>query len=80
MRAVGCPACRGTGFDGRRAIAEVLMVDDTLRDLIVSRQPLSAIKAHACAAGMRMLRTAAVECVQRGETTLEELDRVTLAE
>ena len=80
MRAVGCPACRGTGFDGLRAIAEVLMVDDTLRDLIVSRQPLSAIKAHACAAGMRMLRTAAVECVQRGETTLEELDRVTLAE
>ncbi len=80
MRAVGCPHCRGTGYRGRRAIAEILNMDDTLRDLIVSRQSLTHIKAHARASGTRLLREAAVECVLTGETTLEELNRVTLAE
>ena len=80
MRAVGCPHCRGTGYKGRRAIAEILVMDDTLRDLIVSRQSLTHIKAHARAAGTRLLREAAIACVLAGETTLEELNRVTLAE
>ena len=78
--AVGCPACRGTGYRGRRAIAEILMVDDVLRDMIVSRRPLMAVKAQAKSAGTRFLRDAALACVLRGETTLEERDRVTLAD
>ncbi len=78
--AVGCPACRGTGYRGRRAIAEVLIVDDVLRDMIVTRQPLMAVKAQAKAAGTRFLREAALACVLRGETSLEEWDRVTLAD
>jgi general secretion pathway protein E len=77
LRPVGCPACRGTGYRGRRAIAEVLVLDDALRDMIVARQPLSAIKAHARAGGARALREAALACVLSGETSLEELDRVT---
>jgi general secretion pathway protein E len=78
--AVGCPACRGTGYRGRRAIAEVLIIDDVLRDMIVSRRPLMAVKAQAKSSGTRFLREAALACVLRGETTLEELDRVTLAD
>ena len=80
MRPVGCPACRGSGYLGRRAIAEVLIMDDVLRDLIATRRPLIDIKAHAKLAGTRFLRHAALDCVARGETSLEELDRVTLAD
>jgi general secretion pathway protein E len=79
-RAVGCPACRHTGYAGRKAITEVLWMDDTLRDLIVSRAPLVRIKAHALSQGTRQLRQAGLACVLRGESTLEELDRVTQAD
>jgi general secretion pathway protein E len=79
-RAVGCESCRGTGYHGRRAIAEVLVMDDLVRHLIVSRQPLMEVKAQVKANGTRFLRDAALACVTRGETTLEELDRVTQAD
>ena len=79
-RAVGCAHCRQTGYRGRKAISEVLLMDDTLRDLIVSRASLIKIKAHARASGTRLLRESALACVLRGESTLEELNRVTLAE
>jgi general secretion pathway protein E len=80
MRAVGCSHCRCTGYAGRQAIAEVLWMDDTLRDLIVSRASLVKIKAHARASGTRLLRESGLACVLRGESSLDELNRVTLAE
>ncbi len=80
MRAVGCSHCRSTGYRGRKAITEILLMDDTLRDLIVIRASLIKIKAHARANGTRLLRESALACVLRGESTLEELNRVTLAE
>jgi general secretion pathway protein E len=76
----GCPQCRGTGYRGRRAVSELLWLDDELRDLIAGRAPLSRIKEAARARGMRSLRDAALGLVLRGESTLEELDRVTLAD
>jgi general secretion pathway protein E len=79
-RAVGCPHCRDTGYRGRKAVTEILLMDDTLRDLIVSRAPLTRIKAHARASGTRLLREAGQACVLRGESTLDELNRVTLVE
>jgi len=79
-RAMGCPKCRHTGYRGRKAITEILLMDDTLRDLIVSRAPLTRIKAHARSSGTRLLREAAQACVLRGESTLDELNRVTLVE
>ncbi|WP_290674026.1 GspE/PulE family protein [Aquabacterium sp.] len=80
FRAVGCPSCRGTGYRGRKAISEILLMDDTLRDLIVSRASLIRIKSHAKASGTRLLRESALACVLRGESTLDELNRVTLAD
>lgn len=80
MQAVGCAACRGTGYRGRKAITEILLMDDTLRDLIVSRAPLTRIKQHARERGTRLLREAGLACVMRGESTLDELQRVTLVE
>ncbi|NBA96736.1 GspE/PulE family protein [Pseudomonas sp. R5(2019)] len=73
----GCGQCRGTGYRGRTAIAELLHLDDEIRQLIVERQPTSKIKALACSRGLRLLRTSALELVREGRTTLEEINRVT---
>ena len=77
-RGRGCPACRGTGYQGRHAVAELFLLDDELRDLIASRAPTGQIKAAARGRGMRSLRETALVLVREGRTTLEELDRVTL--
>jgi general secretion pathway protein E len=73
----GCGQCRGTGYHGRKAIAETLMLNDEMRELISSRQPVRAVKEAARKLGTRSLREAALELVSRGETTLEEINRVT---
>ena len=73
----GCFECRGTGFRGRKAIAELMVLNDELRELIVSRAPSRRLKEAAWAAGTGTLRKAAQALVERGETTLEEINRVT---
>jgi general secretion pathway protein E len=78
MRGTGCGDCRGTGYKGRRSIAEILTLNDEIRELIVDKQPIRRIKAAAQANGTRSLRMAALDLVRRGATTLEEIRRVTL--
>lgn len=80
MRGIGCGHCRGTGYKGRRAVAELLRLDDGLRDQIAARAPMSQIKATARQRGLRPLRDNAWAWVCAGHTTLEELERVTLAD
>ncbi|MCL2021806.1 MAG: GspE/PulE family protein [Betaproteobacteria bacterium] len=72
----GCGNCRGVGYKGRKAVAEVLILNDGLRELIVGRAPISALKEHAREAGLRALERTAMELVACGETTLEEVLRV----
>jgi len=74
----GCGHCRGTGFKGRRAIGEILYLNDELREAIIARQPIRMIREAAARNGTRFLREIAVEMVGRGETTLQEINRVTL--
>jgi general secretion pathway protein E len=76
----GCPHCRGTGFKGRKAVAEVLILDDALRDAIVRRQSLRDMKEAARKQSARSLRRTALELVAQGLTTLEEVDRVSSAQ
>jgi general secretion pathway protein E len=73
----GCRECRGTGYRGRKAIAELLILNDEMRELITSRAPIRTLKDTAAKNGTRFLREAALEAVRRGETTLEEVNRVT---
>jgi general secretion pathway protein E len=73
----GCGQCRGSGYRGRRAIAEFLVMNDELRELIVSRQSIRTLKLTAAKFGTRLLREAALELVKSGETTLQEINRVT---
>ncbi len=73
----GCGQCRGTGYKGRRAIAEIMMLDDALREMIVTRTPIRQLKDAARANGTRFLREAAVGLVRAGVTDLKEINRVT---
>jgi len=73
----GCAHCRGTGFKGRKAIGELLMLNDELREAIVARAPARRLKELAAAGGAKLMRAAALELVQRGTTTLLEANRVT---
>ncbi|AZP12390.1 GspE/PulE family protein [Undibacterium parvum] len=78
MQGKGCGDCRGTGYKGRRSIAEILTLNDEIRELIVDKRPIRQIKAAAYANGTRSLRLAALDLVRRGATTLTEIKRVTL--
>jgi len=73
----GCRECRGAGFKGRKAIAELLILNDDIRELIAQRAPVRQIKQAAQANGTRFLREAAFEAVKSGETSLQEINRVT---
>lgn len=72
----GCTVCRGTGYRGRKAVAETLLADDEFRDLIANRAPLSRMRAHASEKKFLRLLDSATQCVARGETTLAEVLRV----
>ncbi len=72
----GCGRCRGTGFRGRKAIGELLRLTPEIGELIVARAPLRALQEAAAAGGTRFLREAALALVARGETTLDEVNRV----
>ena len=74
----GCGHCRGTGFRGRKAIAEIMVLNDEIRELIVAREPIRKVKDAARRAGTRFLREAALDLVREGETSLQEINRVTL--
>lgn len=73
----GCGHCRGSGFKGRKAIAEILYLNDEIRELIIARAPIRQLKKAAQANGTQLLRESALELVRRGETTLSEINRVT---
>jgi general secretion pathway protein E len=78
LHGLGCGHCRGTGYKGRKAIAEILQLNDEIRELIIARQPIRLIKEAARRQGTRTLREAALELVRQGQTTLQEINRVTL--
>ena len=76
----GCGHCRGTGFKGRKAIGEILRLNDNLRELITDKHPLRLIREAARRNGTRFLRDIALDLVRSGETTLQEINRVTFVD
>ncbi len=73
----GCVQCRGTGYLGRTGIYEVLEVNEKIRPLITDKADAELLKRTAIAEGMVTLRTAAVRKMLDGETTFDEVIRVT---
>src|SRR3954463_10892289 len=74
----GCGQCRGSGYRGRNAIAEMLVLNDEIRELIVAKEPIRRIKEAAKRNGTRFLREAALDMVRLGQTSLQEANRVTI--
>lgn len=62
-----------------RPSPEILTMNDTLREMVATHQPVTQIKEEARRHGTRYLREMALELVARGQTTLEEIGRVTLS-
>ncbi|RKY44562.1 MAG: type II secretion system protein GspE [Candidatus Omnitrophota bacterium] len=74
----GCPSCRGTGYLGREAVLEVLLVDDKIKEMIVSKETEEKIASYACKElDFRTLREDALDKAFRGVTSLKEVFRIT---
>jgi general secretion pathway protein E len=73
----GCPQCRGTGYLGRTGIFEVLEVNEKVRSLVKEKADAERIGKAAIADGMVVLREAAIRKMLNGETTFDEVIRVT---
>ncbi len=69
----GCAACRFTGYSGRTVIAELMMMDSVLRDMINDAAPDHEIRSYARKSGMVTLRESAVRKVLAGVTSIEEM-------
>jgi len=65
-----------SGYKGRKAIAELMILNDELRELITAA-PRAPVKEAARTSGTRFLRDAGVGGSEKGESTLEEINRVT---
>jgi general secretion pathway protein E len=74
---VGCRACRNTGYRGRSAITELMVMDDEIRALVMQKADGSMIRRACTAKGMKLLRQDGAERVLAGQTSIEELLRVT---
>jgi general secretion pathway protein E len=73
----GCEACSHTGFYGRTGIFEMLIIDDEIRKLILASADANQIRAVARQRGMRTLLEDGIKKITAGETTLNEVFRVT---
>lgn len=76
-RAMGCDHCRGTGYSGRMGIHELLVVEDGLRRAILDGADASALHAKAVEGGMLSLYDDGLRKVAEGNTSLDEVLRVT---
>ena len=79
-RGTGCEHCRQLGYQGRMGIYELLVVSEPIRPLVMSRAPASVVAQKAMEIGMRTLRMDGWKKVELGQTTLEEVLRVTQTE
>jgi general secretion pathway protein E len=79
-RGKGCPHCMNTGYRGRSGIYEILMLDDEVRNMILTKMDSGRIKAKAVSKGMVTLREDGARRVAAGATTTEEVLRVTQEE
>lgn len=77
FRGKGCSRCRGTGFHGRTSVFEILPYTETLRGLTQPAVSVDDLRAQAIKEGMVTLRENAIDKMLRGETTYQEILRVT---
>lgn len=79
-KGAGCDACRRTGYLGRQPIAEVLRLNDRIKQCFLERRPIVELKQAAYESGFIPIRRVALRAVADGRTTLAEVNRVTIVE
>ena len=77
FRGAGCRECRNSGYRGRLGIFELLMIEDELRTMIVTRRSAGEIQNVALGKGLKLMRDDGWAKVLKGTTTVEEIVRVT---
>lgn len=75
-RGTGCSFCKNTGYYGRTSIYELIVLDEAIRSLVISKASSNVIKAAAIKKGMKTLKDCGMEKVMQGITTIEEVIRV----
>lgn len=73
----GCSECNRTGYKGRQGLFELMMVNDSIRELITKKAPTLVLKQKAIENGMRTLRDDGLRCIFDGLTTIEEVLKYT---
>ncbi|OQA27510.1 MAG: Type II secretion system protein E [Verrucomicrobia bacterium ADurb.Bin345] len=76
----GCPKCMNTGYKGRGALMEILLVDEKVKQIMLKDASAGAIRDQAIQNGMQTLRDVGLERVKTGLTSIEEILMVTSGE
>ncbi|MFQ5631726.1 MAG: GspE/PulE family protein, partial [bacterium] len=76
-RGAGCERCKNTGYFGRTAIYEFMLIDDEIREHIVQKTPANKLRQIGLSKGMIGLREDGFEKIRMGITTIDEVLRVT---
>jgi type IV pilus assembly protein PilB len=79
-RGRGCDFCNGSGYKGRIAIYEIMVMDDELRELIMQNASTQVLRAEALKRGMRTLRQSGLLAIYDGITSIDEVVRETLTD
>jgi type IV pilus assembly protein PilB len=79
-RGAGCAQCNLTGYSGRIAIHEIVLINDEIRNLMARGAPVNEIQNRARKTGFQTMRYDGIKKVLRGLTSLEEVERVTVAD
>ncbi|MBT7351943.1 MAG: type II/IV secretion system protein, partial [Phycisphaerae bacterium] len=80
FRGVGCEACNGSGYKGRLALFEILVMDDGIREMIMTQASTALLRTEARRRGMRTLRESGMLSIYDGRTTIDEVLRETINE
>ena len=73
----GCPKCNNTGYKGRKALTELMVINQDLREMISNNVPANVLRDRAIALGMRPLREDGLQAIFNGETSVDEVVRYT---
>jgi type IV pilus assembly protein PilB len=80
FRGKGCSACNSCGYKGRLAVFETMLLDDTIRELIMSQASTSLLRQESRKRGMRTLRESGLLSIYDGRTTIDEVLKETISE
>ena len=76
MKGGGCERCNQSGYIGRRAVFEIIFIDETLQDLIASNASMHVLKDYAISQGTQFLRDDVIRLIKEGVTSVDEARKI----